>query len=224
MNLVSNAHRIPHRKWLATSGVLVALTALLMSACAPKGPPPASVGSNADGTVDSSGDHAPSLTDDHLITGSAMGGVRLGMTLDEARRVLTHASFARQYDGDGMASVEASFGADDAIQLFANEESPDSSVDWVKPILAIQSFSTKFHTAEGVGPGSLVTDVVNRYGPIREITLSEIEQRQFIQFERQPQGLEFRLDYTGIFPPHESRTTRCAPGAKIQAIMIATQP
>jgi hypothetical protein len=50
-----------------------------------------------------------SEADAHLITPSAMGRVRLGMILDEARRALPAASFSRTSDGDGAALVEIKF-------------------------------------------------------------------------------------------------------------------
>ncbi len=211
-------------KWLTTGCVLAALAFSSLSACAPKGQPPAPVDQSADRAADPSGGQAIPVTDDHRITSDSMGRVRLRMTLDEARQALAAASFTRTSDGEGMALVQASLGEGDALVLAADETDAAAAIDWSKPILFIQTFSSKFHTAEGIAPGSLVTDVVGVYGLIREITLSEIEARQYIRFERQPMGLTFRLDYTGVFAPGESRTTRCEPGAKLMGIEIASGP
>lgn len=67
----------------------------------------------------------------------------------------------------------------------------------------------------------LVTDVERRFGPVRQVTLSEIEQRQYVEFARQPAFLTFRLDYTGIFVPGAHETTRFEPGAKIFSIAVS---
>ena len=161
---------------------------------------------------------------DRLITASAMGRVRLKMTLDEARRALPAASFARTSDGDGAALVEVTFGKDDALTVWADEDDPAAPIDWSRPIVTIETFSARFHTREGVHPGSLVSEVVRLFGPVREIVKSEIESRQYIVFARQPKALTFRLDYTGIFESGTRRTTRFAPNAKIHSIAISSLP
>jgi hypothetical protein len=158
----------------------------------------------------------------HLITASAMGQVRLNMTLADARRTLTLASFARASDGDGAALVQVTFAEDDSLVLWADEDDPAAPIDWSKRIVTIETFSAAFHTREGVHPGSLVRDVVSSFGPVREIVKSEIEGREYIVFTRQPRAFTFRLDYTGIFPTGVRRTTRFEPDAKLWSISISS--
>ena len=43
-----------------------------------------------------------------------------------------------------------------------------------------------------------------------------------IVFERQPAYLTLRLDYTGISPEGQRRTTRFEPGAKIYSITVSS--
>jgi hypothetical protein len=158
----------------------------------------------------------------HLITVSAMGQVRLDMTLDEARRAVTPASVARASDGDGAALVEVTFGEGDSLMLWADEDDPAAPIDWSKRIVTIETFSAAFHTRDGVHPGSLVRDVMSSFGPVREIVKSEIEGRQYITFTRQPKAFTFRLNYTGIFPSGVRRTTRFEPDAKLWSISISS--
>jgi hypothetical protein len=174
--------------------------------------------------IGQAGTQARSRSDRHLITGAAMGRVRLNMTLDEARRLLPAASFARTSDGDRAALVEVALGQDVSLILRANEDDADAPIDWAKRIVAIETFSAAFHTREGVGPGSLVGNVIEIDGPVREIVESEIESRQYITFDRQPKGLRLRLDYTGIFTSGERRTTRYQPDAKILSVAISSFP
>jgi len=159
---------------------------------------------------------------DHLITTSAMGRVRLKMTLDEARLALPAASFARTSDGDGAALVEIRFGKDDSLTVWAEEDNPATPIDWSRTIVTIETFSARFHTREGVRPGSLVTDVITLFGPVREIVKSELESREYIAFARQPEALTFRLDYTGVFDSGTRRTTRFASNARIHSISISS--
>jgi len=163
-----------------------------------------------------------SEADAHLITASAMGRVRLGMILDEARRALPAASFSRTSDGDGAALVEIKFGEDDFLTVSADEDDPSDPIDWSKRIVTIEDFSGAFHTREGIHRGSLVTEAARFFGPVLEIEKSEIESREYVTFARQPRALTFRLDYTGIFSPASRRTTQFQPGAKIWSIAISS--
>ena len=160
--------------------------------------------------------------DPHLITASAMGHVRLRMTLDEARHALPGASFNRTTDGDGAALIEIAFGPDNLLSVWADEDDPASPIDWSKRIVTIETFSAAFHTREGIHPGSLVTEAVRFFGPVREIVKSEIESREYVTFARQPRALTFRLDHTGIFRSGLRRTTSFAPGAKIWSVAISS--
>lgn len=169
-----------------------------------------------------SGVHNEDHGDSQLITASAMGHIRLGMTLNEARRALPAASFSRTSDGDGAALVEIIFGKDNSLSVWADEDDPATPIDWYKRIVTIEAFSAAFHTREGIHPGSLVTQVARSFGPVREIVKSEIEDREFVTFARQPRWLTFRLDYTGVFSPGSRETIHFAPGAKIWSISISS--
>lgn len=160
--------------------------------------------------------------DAHLITPSAMGQVRLKMTLNEARRALPDASFRRTSDGDGAALVEIAFGQGTSLSVWADEDDPATPIDWSRRIVTIETFSATFHTREGIHAGSLVTEVARFFGPVREIVKSEIESREYVTFARQPRALTFRLDYSGVFSPGRRQTTSFAPGAKIWSIAISS--
>jgi hypothetical protein len=160
--------------------------------------------------------------DSRLITASAMGHVRLGMTLEDARRALPGASFRRTSDGDGAALVEIAFGQEVSLSVWADEDDPATPIDWSKRIVTIETFSAAFHTREGIHPGSLVTEVATLFGPVQAIVKSEIESREYVTFARQPRTLTFRLNRTGMFEPGLRRTTAFASGATIWSIAISS--
>jgi hypothetical protein len=115
--------------------------------------------------------------------------------------------------------------ADTALMsLHALEDDADAPIDWSRAIVFIETFSPACRTAEGIGPGSLVVDVERTFGPTRRIVLSEIESREFIEFERQPAGMILRLDYSGDFAAGARETVRFAPGAKLLSIALARAP
>jgi hypothetical protein len=158
----------------------------------------------------------------YTISSSGIGPIRLGMTLAEARAALPAAKFARTSDGDGAALVEVTLAPDTTMVLWADEADADAPVDWSKHITSIETFSAAFHTPAGMHPGSLVTDVEHLYGKTKAITLSEIESRQYIEFENQPARLTIRLDYTGIFKDGARTTKQFEPQAKIWSIAVSS--
>ena len=158
----------------------------------------------------------------HLIWPVGIGPIRVGMTLGEARKALPAARFTRTSDGDGVPLVEAVLGADttESVILVADLADADS-IDWTKRIEIIETFSPAFRTEGGVRVGALISDVEKILGKTKEITLSEIESRQYIEFENQPPWISFRLDYSGQFAG-ESRTTKTySPGARIHSIAVS---
>jgi hypothetical protein len=141
---------------------------------------------------------APS-TGEYSINAGGVGHVRLNFTLDEVRRALPSATFKRTSDGDGLALIEVTLGRDTAVVIYAGEDDAGAPIDWPKRVERIEVFSPAFHTGEGVRPGAWLADVEKIYGKVTEISVSEIESREYVEFEKQPPSLTFRLNYTGIF-------------------------
>lgn len=155
-----------------------------------------------------------------LITAEGMGGLTLGMTLEQARRTLKGVLFERTSDGDGAALVTVTLPGGHHVVVFANEEDPDTSIDWTRRVVLVEAFEPAFATVEGVRVGMPVADVTARFGPVRQIVKSEIESREYITFDRQPKALRFRLDYSGGFAG-SNRTTQHRPDAKIFSIAVS---
>jgi hypothetical protein len=154
-----------------------------------------------------------------LITDKGMAGLTLGMSLEQARRTLRGVLFERTSDGDGAALVTVTLPGGHHVVVFANEENPDTSIDWTRRILSIETFEPAFATADGIRVGMPIADVTSRLGAVREIVRSEIESREYITFQRQPAGLRFRLDYSGEFGMG-NRTTTYRAGAMIFSIAV----
>ena len=205
---------------------LLAVVLVLVATAISKSYGQASAGVAAKGPPGSRGVTAPATSVSQagdVIAASGMAGLRLGMTLDDVRRALPAAAVARTSDGDGAALVEVTRAPNESVILWAGEENPDAPIDWSKKIETIETFSAAFHTAEGVRVGALVTDVERVLGQIKEIIKSEIESREYVEFERQPAYLTFRLDYTGIFPAGQRTTTQVAPGSTILSIAVSAR-
>jgi hypothetical protein len=200
------------------------LLAIGLAGCGqPKAKGPGDAGGGVSGGRKEIKSEASTKPDGHLIVASGMGGIQLGMSLEQAQGAFPAAKFERTSDGDGAALVEITIAPDESMVVWTGEDDPAAPIDWSKRIKTIETFSPNFHTAEGVHPGALVTDVEIAFGKAKEIQKSEIESREYIEFERQPAGLTFRLDYTGIFSPGSPRrTTKFDPAGKIFSIAVSS--
>lgn len=156
-----------------------------------------------------------------LISASGIGPIKLGVSLDSARKIEPQLAFSRTSDGEGVALVLVTIGSDSLI-AYLGEEDPSAPVNTSKPVRLLETMSSNFYTEQGIHAGSLVVDVEKSYGPTKEIMKSEIESREFITFASQPSKLQFRLDSgTGIFGQDSATTARFTPGARIFSISVS---
>ena len=155
-----------------------------------------------------------------MISAKGVGPVQLGMTLRRARNAFPQARFTRTTDGEGVALVGVLFAKTDLMVLYAGEDNPDAAIDWSRKIEIIETFHSGCKMANGVGPGTLITDVEKRLGKVKKISLSEIESREYVDFANQPDNFWFRLDYTGVFPEGARITKKFQPDARIFSIAV----
>ncbi len=207
----------------ATVIVLGAAILLIASGCERAVAPPAVTTASPTGVPESSEPSAPVVpaAPTCLITGTAIGPLQLGVSLDEAQRLMPQASFTRTSDGEGVALVDVAVDGASLAVLYAGEEDPEKPLDLTRPIEFLETFNPACATGEGIHPGSTVEAAEAAYGAAGSIRRSEIESREYIQFEHPPAGLQFRLDYSGEFAEGESQTRRHAPGAKIFSISVS---
>jgi hypothetical protein len=162
----------------------------------------------------------PSVESGLVLSTEGLGPLRLGMSLGDARDALAGTRLERSSDGEGAALVAVMRGQQALAMLYAGEEDADAPIDDSASILAIETFVPAIATAEGVAAGWRVADVARVYGPVLKVMRSEIEQREFVVFAHAPDGMTFRIDYTGVYAPGESESTRYAPNARIFSIAV----
>jgi hypothetical protein len=70
----------------------------------------------------------------------------------------------------------------------------------------------------------LLIDAEKKYGGVREVVLTQIESREFVEFANHPKGIEFRLggpnDYAGVYLQNKNRATSFKPGSYIFSINV----
>ncbi len=159
------------------------------------------------------------------IKANSAGPVKLGMTIGEARAAMPTATFKRSSDGEGIALVEISENGQTLMELYANEEDPESNVNNEAVINFIQVWSPDFMTEGGVHVGMTVNHAEKSgLGDLKEIIMSELESREYATFTKQPSGLTFRVLHdqgaAGMYRNGEMTTTRALPGATIFRIEV----
>lgn len=158
-----------------------------------------------------------------LITADAVGPVRLGMTIGEAKAAMPSATFERTSDGEGIAYVAAIENGETLFELNTDTYDPAAPINDAETIGFIQVWSPRYQTADGIGTGTSVAAAEQCFGTVKEIMMSEIESREYAEFTNQPSGLYFRLTHenstAGVYDS-DNFTTRYNSGATIHAIEV----
>lgn len=166
----------------------------------------------------------------YLITSNSAGGIRLGMTVAQARKALKGVSLSKYWSGDGLVMIQVIKNGEDIMHLYTGEEDPDSKINEKGKIEFIEVFDANYKTADGIRPMMLVKNAAKILGGIERVFKSEIEAREFVIFKRKPKGLAFHVQveretgkymYAGIYPDGKREGTRCVPTAYILGIQIS---
>ena len=153
-----------------------------------------------------------------MITPEGIGGVELGQTLVQVKRAFPHMKVRSEPDADSGEMWRLPV-APNAVVYAHVEEGRRGRID------SLETFSAACQTQDGVRPAMRLTQVAQKWGRLRNITMSEIEMRQFAQFARQPARIGLRVE-GGDFGTQEVdvelplNTSKASPGAKILSIQI----
>ncbi len=136
----------------------------------------------------------------------------------------------RESISDGVPALTVNDGSRSIMSITSDDITIDSSVDkWKINENAktdyIQVYDNTFRTAAGVKPGMLISEVKKKYGKLKEITVSEIEQQEYATVARGPRGLSFRVTgngtYAGIYLKGRKTTARYRKNATIDHIDLS---
>ncbi|MEQ1605906.1 MAG: hypothetical protein ABL999_13665 [Pyrinomonadaceae bacterium] len=155
-----------------------------------------------------------------LITSRSVGGVKLGMTISQARKVLSGCSFKRSSDGDGAVLISAVCGGKE-LMTFASQEDEETTINERAKIAFIEVWDSRFKTPDGIHKNMLVSEVEKSLGRVTKIILSEIESREFITFKKKRPGIMYRM-YGGIYPPGKNTTARYERGTRLWSISVSS--
>ena len=163
-----------------------------------------------------------------LITEAAIGPVRLGMRVAQVRTVLRPFTLSRTTDGEGVALIAVNRGNKTVLTLYACEPDPAARINERGVIEFIEAWDPSFRTAGGIHAGMPLREVEQKYGKLKEISLSEIESREFATFANQPKGIHLRVmnenGMAGVYKRGETKTMRYEPGTYVFSISISGLP
>lgn len=127
--------------------------------------------------------------EDYLITAKGVGLAQLGMTLGELKSLLSdqHQFIPYQWGVDLPSGLMMQFYGEDQFALIFDNIDPgtgeqfpitDSSI-----IRALVVRNPQYRTPEGVGPGTLLSEATQNYGPVSLSYNWDMEGREYINFE-----------------------------------------
>lgn len=154
------------------------------------------------------------------ITRNSAGGIKLGMTILQARRALRECRFARTSDGEGIALIGVRCRGREVMSLYAGEEDQYAKINWKQRIESIEVWDRRFKTLDGVHPKMYLRDAEKILGKVRQIMITQIESREFVTFRKLRKGIEYRT-YGGIYTQPNISTTKYEPGSRIHSIQVS---
>jgi tetratricopeptide (TPR) repeat protein len=162
-----------------------------------------------------------------VITSTSVGPVRLGMTVAQARSALPGTTFIRTTGGDGEALIAVKRGENLLMTLYTGDAKPAAPIDERAVIEFVEARDAGFRTSAGVNPTMPLREVEQKYGKLDEISLSEIEAREYATFANHPTGISFRVRtdsvLAGVYPANQTKTERYVSSAYVFGISISAR-
>ncbi|MEM6598025.1 MAG: hypothetical protein AAF635_07635 [Cyanobacteria bacterium P01_C01_bin.69] len=141
------------------------------------------------------------VKNDFLITSEGIGPARIGMSYGQIKQALgpdyTYTDVSPfMVDLSGVAVMRegiSGFFAGRAIAFYLAYPA-DATLSDATLINLFITANPKYQTAEGTGPGTLLSQAVQDYGKVLLSFNTEAESREFASFERSPAKLSFRAE------------------------------
>jgi hypothetical protein len=155
-----------------------------------------------------------------LIQSESAGAIRIGMTVAQVRQTVRGATLRASQDGDGLPLMQVIRDGLHTMDLYVNA---DVGVKEHSKIELIRVFDGACATRDGVHPGMPLSDVGRRYGRLKRLQVTEIESREFADFEKLPPWLQIQVGngQAGIYPPGKRCTTNYATSAHIASLWVS---
>ena len=165
----------------------------------------------------------------YLITSNSVGHIKLGMTIAQARRAMHGFKLKRIIGSEPAALIGVSKAGRVIMTLYAGEEDEKKRIMEKAKIEQIFVWDSHYRTANGVRPNMSVRDAERLLGKVKRVFMSEIESREYVEFQKKPKSLLFRVGvntlgnylHAGVYPGGKREGTRCSPHAFIVGIEVS---
>ncbi len=155
-----------------------------------------------------------------LIDSQAVGPIRLGMTVAQVRQTLRSGTLRPSQDGDGLPLLQVMRDRLHTMDLYVDG---DKGVKDSSRIDLIRIYDGACATRDGVRPGMPLAEVAKRLGRIKRLMVTEIESREFADFDKLPPwlGIQVGNGQAGIYPPGKRCTTNYSSSAHVASLWIS---
>lgn len=114
-----------------------------------------------------------------LISENGIGSIELGQTLKQIKHAQPKMQLQRERDAEGAEYISLLLTPHTVVLAHFDDTQP-AKIDF------LQTFSPNCQTRDGVRPNMRLQQVAQKWGSLKNITMSEIEMREFAEFEKQP--------------------------------------
>ncbi|NNE66787.1 MAG: hypothetical protein HKN33_09490 [Pyrinomonadaceae bacterium] len=167
----------------------------------------------------------PSFT----ITKASVGGIKVGSTIGEIKRLIPGATFAR-FQGEGGDEIEAKLNGKTVMWFTAKagDENYDAPVKDSVKILGIEVYDERYKTVNGIGPGTPLKVAELKYGKLKHIWIEGLTGDEVATFWKHPIGIDFKIampvtnpqESAGIYVNDVTNTAVYKEGARISSVSI----
>jgi hypothetical protein len=155
-----------------------------------------------------------------VIEPDAVGPVHGGMTIAQARQALRGAVLKPSEDAENLPMLSVIQDGLHTMDLYYDIDDPAKERAKIE---LIRVYDGRCSTRDGVHPGMPLADIGRRYGRLKRLILTDVESREYAQFDNLPNWLEIQVGngQAGIYPPGKRCTTNYNASAHIASLWVS---
>lgn len=158
------------------------------------------------------------LAQECVLKANTAGPLRLGMTMRQARAAMPGARFAASKDADHQPILVVTRDGKPLVDIYGDE----AGVKDTSRIEDFRVYDPACATADGVHPGMLVKDVEQKWGPVTRLLITDVENLEQAEFQKQPSWIEVAVGHgeAGVYPKGKRCTKQYKPDAKVASLWV----
>jgi len=157
------------------------------------------------------------------IDAKAVGALRLGMTVAQARRALKGFTITARQDLDQLGILAVARNGTRLLDLYPDQDNPNKQAAVIE---VIRVYDPECATVDGVHPGMLLREAEQRYRRVTRLVQTESEPREYAEFAKLPPWISVQVGNgeAGIYAKGRRCGSSYQPSARITSLWIARPP